>query len=104
MYSDLEYLGNLQNFTGPIHLVPVITANGMIENLHGLNVEVQMETEDGEPWGRSFIEAAVLRIATPDVARLSGGALRHMFYMGSGPAYDVVALAETKGGMLSLLV
>ncbi|KAI4148192.1 MAG: hypothetical protein LQ340_005188 [Diploschistes diacapsis] len=101
--TDLANLGNLDNYIGGTDIIPISSANGIVEYLWRHYLDVQLCTQAGEPMGRWFDEIAVLRRAYPGIATLTGSGIRRVFWMGTSPIFDTLAIAETRGGMTSLL-
>ena len=68
-----------------------------------VNLGVRLVKQDGTPWSDWFTEEAVVRPANSSITRLSGKSMRRLFYFGTDPFYNVLAVSRTKGGMTSLL-
>ncbi|KAI4152914.1 MAG: hypothetical protein LQ340_002622 [Diploschistes diacapsis] len=101
--TDLMNLGNIDYYIGGRDLMSVSNASGIEELLWIHYLNVQLRTQDGEPIGRWFDEIAVLRRSYPGIVTLTGSGIRRVFWMGTSPIFDALAIAETRGGMTSLL-
>jgi hypothetical protein len=101
--TDLLQLGNLQVYTGWLAPTRVTDANGGSVVFRTLNVQVQLVRNNNTPWGAWIPERAIVKQLLPGVPRLSGGGIRRVFFMGTAPAYNVLAVSATKGGLASLL-
>lgn len=100
--TDLMYLGNLQAYYGWSGDVFVTVANGNVERLHSLWVEIRfLVPETLEPWGPWILEQAVIRVDAID--RLSGSGMRQHLFFGTSPLNAHVAVATTKYGMTSII-
>ncbi len=83
--TDLMYLGNLHAYYGWSRDVFVSVANGNVERLHSLWVEIRfLVPETFEPWGPWILEQAVIRVDGTD--RLSGIGMRQTFVFQNFPA------------------
>ncbi len=103
-YADLQQLGNYQHYRGFLADALIGTANGSVERLHSLTVEVQFVASGTYvPWGSWFREQAVLRHLVPGVDRLSGLGMRNVYYFGTPPGNRHVAVSTSKTGLTSIL-
>lgn len=101
---DLEYLGNRGNYGGWCEDVMVVVADGGMERLHSLWVQVRFVVpETFLPWGPWILEQAVIRKAGNGVIRLAGSGMRKQLFFGTSPGNTHVAVATTKGGMQSII-
>lgn len=91
------------SYSPTIFLSAFVMANGNEEYLPCFDVEMQMEKEDGTPWGPWFVEPAVQRPYTNGMTRLSGMNMRQQFFMGTSPHNPNFSVATAKGGLPSLL-
>ena len=100
--TDFAQLGDLTFYFPLYDRRQINNANEFIEFLYTIDLEVQLVRESGEPWSEIFLERALIRQPF-GVHRLSGLGLRHNFFIGTGPGFDRLSMANTKGGMSSML-
>jgi hypothetical protein len=100
---DLQYLGNLQEYTGWGGFMPIVNASGTHDFLRTVVVQVRLVTNEIEPWTDWLDEEAIVRTIGPGMLRLSGTGIRKVLYFGTSPERNVLATSTTKGGLLSLL-
>jgi hypothetical protein len=101
--TDMLYLGNLQGYTGRLEDAMISYANGAVNMLPVILVQVQLVRDDNSPWSEWIDERAILQPLTPGVSRLSGVGIRRALYLGTAPGNHFLAAAATKGGLASLL-
>lgn len=98
--TDLEYLGDVRNYTGCCEDAHVFVADGGMERIHSLWVQISFVVpETLLPWGPWILEQAIIRKAGNGVVRLSGSGMRQELYFGISPGNSHVAVATTKGGI-----
>lgn len=102
-HTDLAVLGNINGYAGWQRLCLVQTASGLLGVLERLAVEVRLCDENRQPWSLWFMEDAVIRQASPDLPRLSGGEMRDYFYFGTSAGNRTLSVSSSKYGMCSLL-
>ncbi len=102
-YSDLQYLGNTQGYTGWRGVIPISYGNGAIQYYVRIKVEVQLVRDNNTPWSDWFEEVAIVKPDSQGLSRLSGYRMREVLYLGTGPGSHSLAVATTKGGLASLL-
>lgn len=91
-------------YHGWLGIVGVVSADGNVEHLSSLLVEIRfLRPVTYEPWGPWIIEPAVVRQNGPFLRRLSGRYMRDSMYFGTGAGNHHVAVADTKGGMSALI-
>ena len=94
----------MQNYGGWCDDVHVVVANGGVERLHSLWVEIRfVAPEMSLPWGPWILEQAVVRQASFGIERLSGDGMRQHLFFGTPPGNTHVAVATTKYGMSSIV-
>lgn len=82
----------------------VLNADGVVSVLPKLWVEYRFcNPDNGTAWSAWMMEEAVIRPFTMDACRLSGSAMNHFYYFGTGPTTPTLSVASTKGGMSSQL-
>jgi hypothetical protein len=102
--SDLLQLGGgVQAYRGWAEMVEVRNANGAVDELRSILVEVQLVRDDDSPWTDWIREAATIMPVQPGISRLSGPAMRDVLYFGTAPGNQTLAVSTTKGGLSSLL-
>jgi hypothetical protein len=101
--TDLQQLGNMQGYTGWGPTRSIKDAHGVATPFRTIRVQVQLVKNDNTPWGSWIDELALVRSPTPNLARLSGCGIRRVLYIGTAPSNHLLAIADTKGGMTSLL-
>jgi hypothetical protein len=103
--SDLASLNYDPNtYQGHAEPVAITTANGVVVR-EQIWIEVQLMRADGtaaSPW---FPELAVITPITPGIqqTRLSGEAIRHVFYFATAPGNETLYMAMKKNGIVSQL-
>lgn len=102
-YSDLQYLGNRQGYTGWRGVIPISYGNGTIQYYARIKVEVQLVRDDNIPWSDWIEELAIVKPDSPGLLRLSGYGIRNAVYLGTSPGNHSLAVATTKSGLASLL-
>ena len=102
--TDFLELGHLSGWSGGIGYGARTTADGSTSYQMTVQMRVQLVKNDGTPMGPWFKENAIIRPGHLDVTRLSGVGMRTMFYFGTGPTFESLSIAQTKGGMQSLLI
>src|SRR5436305_5522084 len=75
--SDLQYLGNMQGFTGWLGVIPIGYGNGAVQYYLRIEVEVQLVRDDNTPWSDWFREVAIVKPDSPGLTRLSGYEIRN---------------------------
>lgn len=101
--DDFPFLGNTAGYSGWLQPVRIVDANGNRPLFRRLNVQVRMVRDDNTPWGDWMEETAIVRVQGPNVPRLSGPGIRAHLYFATAPGNHTVAVASTKGGLVSLL-
>ena len=101
--TDFPRLGNIQGHAGWLAPTGVRDASASITFLPTILVQVQLVRDDNTPWGDWIHERAIVRQPSPNLTRLSGGGIRHAFYIGTAPGNHLLAVSTTKGGLTSLL-
>ncbi|KIN01386.1 hypothetical protein OIDMADRAFT_180208 [Oidiodendron maius Zn] len=101
--SDLQYLGNIQGYTGWRGVIPISYGNGVIQYYRKIRVEVQLVRDDNTPWSDWIEEVAIVKLNSPGLSRLSGYGIRNALYLGTSPGNHSLAVAATKSGLASLL-
>lgn len=102
-HTDFASLGNMIAYDGWMGHQRVLLANGAVERLPLMAVQVRLTTQNGDPWSVWISEIAILRMANPGAERLSGSAMRYALYFGTTPAHGNLGVSATKGGLSSLL-
>jgi hypothetical protein len=103
-YANLQQLGNYQPYRGWLADALIGTANGSVERLRSLTVELQfVESGTYVPWSSWFRERTVLRHVVPGLHRLSGLGMRNFYYFGTPPGNQHVAVSTNKTGLTSIL-
>jgi hypothetical protein len=102
-HSDLQYLGNIQGYTGWRGFIPISYGNGAVQHYLKIRVEVQLVKDDNTPWSDWIEEVAIVKPDSLGVSRLSGYGIRNTLYLGTSPGNHSLAVATTKGGLASLL-
>lgn len=93
--TDLGQLGRIDDYYGWCHTVYVLVANGAVEHLRSLWVEVRFViTETLVPWGPWIVEQAVVRQVVPGIQRLSGAGLRQHFFSAPPPVIPMLQLVQ----------
>lgn len=101
--DDFPFLGNTVGYSGWLGPVRILDANGNVPVFPQIRVQVQMVRDDNTPWGDWMEETAIVRVRNPNVSRLSGRGIRAHLYFATAPGNHTVAVATTKGGLMSLL-
>lgn len=79
------------------------TADG-VQVLQSCWLEMRLFGSDGGTQvGPAFVELAVIRPYSAGLTRLSGLNMRKVFYFGTDPTFNCLAVATSKGGMGSML-
>jgi hypothetical protein len=69
-YSNLQYLGNRQGYTGWRGVIPISYVNGAIQYYARIKVEVQLVRDDNIPWSDWIEELAIVKPDSPGLLRL----------------------------------
>ena len=101
--DDFLSLGNTVGYSGWLQPVKIVDANGNVLFFPCVQVQVRMVCDDNTPWGDWMEETAIVRVRVPGVSRLSGPGIRTHLYFATAPGNHTVAVASTKGGLVSLL-
>lgn len=101
--DDFPFLGNRAGYSGWLQPAQVADANGNEQFFPCIRVQVQMVRDDNTPWGDWMEETAIVRVGVPNVPRLSGPGIRAHLYFATAPGNHTIAVASTKGGLVSLL-
>jgi hypothetical protein len=83
--TDIQYLGNLQGYTGWLGHIAVRDASGTINRYRRVHVQVQLTRDDDSPWSGWINERAIVKPSSPNVPRLSGIGIRKVLYLGTAP-------------------
>jgi hypothetical protein len=75
---DLWALGDLSNYIGGTQYTTIGNSSAATETLQEYTLDIQLITEEGEPWGPWFRETAVLRTHCLGLNRLSGDGIRRV--------------------------
>jgi hypothetical protein len=97
---DLQYLGNLQEYTDWGGFVPIVNASGTYDFLRTVMVQVRLVTNENEPWTDWLDEKAIVRTICRSISRLLGIGIRKVLYFGTSPEHNVLATSMTKNGEL----
>ena len=81
----------------------VRVADGNVELVPTITVEVRMVDENGAEWGEWMLEDALIRPDMPGALRLSGMGIRQRFLIGTRPGNQYVALALSRSCLNSIL-
>ena len=87
-HSDLPYLGNIQGYNGWVGNVAVAYANGAVNILPMIIVQVKLVRNDNTLWSEWIQELAVVQPQLPGQMRLSGFYIRQALYMGTAPGHN----------------
>jgi hypothetical protein len=101
--TDLQYLGNHQQYAGWLGHVAICYANGAIGIHRKIRVQVQLVKNNNSPWSDWIEEHAIVQPQRPGLTRLSGVKIRGALYIvGTAPDNHSLAVATTKSGLNSL--
>jgi hypothetical protein len=99
-HSDIQHLGNIQEYDGWAGVASVSCASGAINNYPMIDVEVQLVRDDNTAWSDWFEEAAMVQPDSPGQLRLSGCEIRDVLYLGTSPGNHSLPLLQLKVGLL----
>ena len=100
---DLLHWGNINDYWGMLAPAAIITANGTLEYLPSLLVEIQIVDKNLQPWSGWIPEVAIISQAQLFTGRLTGFGIRNHLYFATSPGNADLAVASFHGAHFALL-
>lgn len=100
--TDILNLGNFQGYNGWLGYTEIGYANGATNIYPRILVQVQLLRDDNSVWSDWIQKEAIVQPQRPGVPRLSGIGIRDVLHLGTAPGNHFLAVATTKGGLISL--